>query len=63
MNCEEMNLLLDDPCVRAGAPLHKAPMAHLDASRECRALLELLSSPERPSEVSVDLKKKMRREF
>jgi hypothetical protein len=59
MNCEEVNLLLDDPAVRAGAPLPEAAKAHLDACRECRALLELLSSPERPSEVSAGLKKKI----
>jgi len=59
IRCEEFNRYLDDPEVRAGAPLPGEAAAHAEECPACRALLDLLRAGPSPA-VSYGVERRIR---
>jgi len=57
--CEEFNRYLDDPELRAGAPLPGEAAAHAEECAACRALLDLLRAGPSPA-VSYGVERRIR---
>ena len=59
IRCEEFNRYLDDPELRAGAPLPGEAAAHAEECAACRALLDLLRAGPSPA-VSYGVERRIR---